>query len=170
MHIWYLIEDPEQLHRLAGRYIERIGPLQTFLESGGRIDGLPEDLPALLQEKVELLKEAVRLYRIGRSVPVPLSAVEDSGAVTDRFMDRVREIHREVGGVPEELLERVAEIPKFQKAKLEQLEEYLQDEGYLSTREPYAPEQLRARLQARISTMRHVDRQEAEALLQRVFS
>lgn len=170
MHIWYVIEEPELIYRAAERSIDRVGQLQTYVESEGVVDGLPENFSAVLHEKVELLREAVRLYRIGRSVPVPIHAVEESGAVTERFMKQVREIHREVGGVPERLLARVAEIPKFQRNKLEQLEEYLQDEGYLSTREPYAPEELRARLQARISNLRQLDRNEAAAMLERVFS
>ncbi len=169
MHIWYLIEDPELIYRLTIRTIDRLGALRTFLGSGGRVDGSPEYFLSALQEKQELLREAVRLYRIGRDIPVPFSEIEESGAVTARFIDQVRSLHHETGGDPGQLLERIAGIPKFQRGKLEELEEYLKEKGYISSREPYTPEEFQARLQAHISKLEHVEREEAETLLQRVF-
>lgn len=169
LHIWYVIEESEVIHALASRSIHRLGPLRVFLEGGGHISELPEDFSGVLGEMVDLLTEAVRLYRIGRNVPVDFSVIQESGAVTDRFIDVVREIHEEVGGEPRRLLERMADIPKFQNAKLEQLEEYLQEREYLSSREPYSPEHLRAHMQARITRLRHLRRECAENALERVL-
>jgi hypothetical protein len=93
---------------------------------------------------VEAWQEA---WQIGRGKPVGRAALQDSGAVSENFIDDVSDLADDLSDDAASLLralrEREDERAKgFYDSKADQLEAYLEDEGYLDQRETKDPEEM----------------------------
>ena len=137
LHVWYLIDDVEKLHKVLGAGFERWGALKQLLESNSAVNGIgltPED-----GKKIGLRARALQTWRegwmIGRGKPVDRTALLDSNAVSDAFIDDVSEKCDSVDGCGVTLLRalRNGDVSKFRSAKADELEEYLLDHGYIDT-------------------------------------
>lgn len=154
VHLWHLLEDPETLYAFLDAGFERWGQARGLLEAGGAeiVPGGEEALaPAAAAARA--LGEALRLRRLGRGKPVDRAVLAESGAVSPTFLDGMTTAAERLGGDARRLLEalearELEEVKGFRSAKIEELQAYLADGGYLPRGEPLAPEELRARVLA----------------------
>ena len=148
LHLWYLIEDVDLLHRLLEAGINRWGQLQT-LASYGHVAMVRRDSKAYRQAEAaaRVIETAVGLWRIGRGEPIDRAALDESGAVSDTYLDRVDELAEQVGRHAERLLEGLeqGEVRGFRTDKREALAEYLANNGYLAEEDPLLPEEIHDR-------------------------
>jgi len=121
-----------------------------------------------MEEKAELLDRYLKLYRQGRPRPIDRGILEDSGAVSDSFIDAVSEKLEVLNRDPAKLLEalRNGEVSGFRSNKMDELENYLLEQGYLDTREQLQREMIENALNALISNL-SISRKEADIFLRR---
>ncbi|MFB6307277.1 MAG: hypothetical protein ABEH43_09875, partial [Flavobacteriales bacterium] len=153
LHLWYLIENPAILANCLRKRITRWEQLKNFLDSGGKIESIDQELITEAEQKVHLLRHYQTFYRKGRPYPIDRSVLEDSGAVSDKFINEVSQKLKENSENPEKLLESLknGEVKRFAKNKIEELEEYLKDKEYLPREELMDEENINTQLQAYIS-------------------
>ena len=123
-----------------------------------------------LDSKVELLSSFQELYKTGRAKPIDRSVLQDSGAVSDVFMDVVDAKLKEVDHNPKLLIDalRAGEVPRFNRNKIEELQDYLFKFNYLDENEILTPEEIDIQIQALLSRM-ELSVDEAERFLMRVM-
>ncbi|HUE95628.1 MAG TPA: hypothetical protein VMN39_03165, partial [Longimicrobiaceae bacterium] len=145
LHLWYLFESPEPLHRaIATLGTDTWGGFKVLVENGAT--GV---LPPDLVRKVEWLgiaaEAALRGMCTGRGRSLDRHALLASGAVSDTFIDEVVERCRSFDGDAARLLEALEAraVPKFLQKKIDALREFCLAEGYLDPREPLQPEKIR---------------------------
>lgn len=171
LHLWYLMDDPDLLYKAHSSGIEYWGAFKSYLDEGGVIKGLDEKEIKKIEEKADLLERYLQLYRQGRPRPIDRSVLEESGSVSDSFIDAVSEKLKELNGNPAELLAalRNSEVSGFRTNKMEDLENYFLEQEYLDAREPMDSDSLRVALQAYISNL-ELSVKEAERFLERLNS
>ncbi len=153
LHLWYLLDDPEPLHAiLAGLKVERWGPLAALLEVG-RGDLLPLGLAASLEHLASAAGHPLKLLQVGRGRPVDRAALIASGAVSDRFLDEVDALCRDVSGDAGRIIEGLSDkaVPGFRVNNLEALTVFFEEEGYLDRREPVTRGRLRVEILGRLT-------------------
>lgn len=142
LDLFFLLEDQlDTLHRLRVAGIETAGQAATLLETGA-LDGLlaPETrqrLDCRLKLTRAVHGEACR--GIGR--PVDREALAATGAVSDRFLNALTELARDLDGHAESLISalqtrRDARSQGFQSRKIEDLENALREGGWIDERPP----------------------------------
>jgi len=148
LHLWYLIEDVDLLHRLLEAGINRWGQLQT-LASYGHVAMVQRDSQVFRQAEAaaRVIETATGLWRIGRGEPVDRAALADSGAVSDVYLDRVDELAETLGRDARRLLDALerSEVRGFRNDKREALADYLAAGGYLAEDDPLDPEEIHDR-------------------------
>jgi uncharacterized protein YhaN len=153
LHLWYLIDDVDLLHRLLETGINRWGQLQT-LATYGHVEMVRRDSQVYHRAEAAALaiETAVNLWRIGRGEPVDRAALADSGAVSDVYLDRVDELAEQVGRDARRLLDALerSEVRGFRNDKREALAEYLANNGYLAEDAPLAPEEIHERTRVQL--------------------
>lgn len=152
-HLWYVVDDVETLHEFLEMGIERWGQLRNLLDRG-RSDFLPANSGTLseIRQNAEALAEFSESWRHGRGDPVDRSVLEDSGAVSSNFIDRVTELAQSVGGDGQQLVDALydGEVNGFWKSKTEELEEYLQANGHIVSRDSLSNDEIRIRMIQRL--------------------
>lgn len=142
--LWYVTEDSEQLYRLRAAGIERWGHLRSLLEVGA-VDGvLSETFREQVRQHGVALEAFVEAYTVGRGKAVDRDVLEATDAVTTKFIDEVSSLADRVDGDPEEILDRLPDVPHFRQKKIEKLREYLREEDYLDPRPTRPDEQIRS--------------------------
>lgn len=152
-HIWYVVEDVDVLYELLELGIERCGQLQNLFERSR--DGLlPGDVEAHreIQQNMAALEEFTQAWQIGRGDRVDRSVLENSGAVSSTFIDRVSRLADEYDGDAEQLVDALyaGQVDRFRHNKAEELEEYLRANGYLVSRESLEITEIRIRMIERL--------------------
>ena len=170
LHLWYIIDYPGVLYDCLSLGIRYWGQLKSFLENSGTIQGLDSDYIKKLKDKAALVERFQQLYRQGRPVPIDRSVLENSGAISDKFIDAVSQKLEEVNRNPEQLIRalRKGEVPRFIKSKIDELEEFLVNKGYIREEEVLNKDEILVNLQAMISTM-EVERGEVERMIERIL-
>jgi len=147
---WVLDDRLELLHRLLTAWrIKRIGALRRLLEGPSAAVALPDAAERdRVLARIELLQCWIEAWRIGRGVPVDRQTLERADGVTDTMLDGVSAAAIECHGDASQLLEALDQgiVPGFRKAKLEQLEQWLEKQGHLDRRRPLDPEARRERV------------------------
>ncbi len=142
--LWYVTEDPELLYRLRAAGIERWGHLRSLLEIGA-VDGLlSEASREQARRHGAALETFVEAYTVGRGKAIDRDVLKASGAVTNTFIDEVSALADRVDGDPDEVLDRLPDVPQFRQHKIDELREYLRQEGYLDPRPTHSDEQIRS--------------------------
>ena len=140
-HLFYVLPgETGMLHEFVRHGIEYAG--QWDIVAGKPLAERlcrPILTPDEVGSRLELLRTFCGLWQLGRGCPVDRIALEQSGAVTDRYLDGVSEMARELGGDARELLGRLEQrqderIRGFQSKQIEKLEQYLLDSGYIDER------------------------------------
>lgn len=134
VHLWYLIEDVNQLYRLLMHDINKWGQLQTLVDIG-LAEGLTRDSQLFLQASAaaRLLQRLFLYWRQGRGEPVDRAVLEASGAVSSRFIDEVSQLAASLGGDARQLIEnlRTGQVRRFHTAQIDALEAYLTERACL---------------------------------------
>jgi len=170
LHLWYVIEDTGALYDCLSLGMRYWGQLKSFLENNGAIQGFDLDYINKLKDKVALLERFQELYRQGRPVPVDRSVLENSGAISDKFIDAVSQKLEEVNRNPQHLIQalRKGEVPRFIKSKIDELEEFLANKGYIREEKMLGKDEILVNLQAMIST-KEVERGDVERMIELIL-
>ncbi len=134
--IFHLLRDRlDLLHRLMNEWrVAHAGPFWQLLRSDAGAKAVPdEQWRARLLDRYRIAQTWCELWRRGRGLPVERNALEQSGAVSDRFMDEVSALAQRCDGDAGSLLQRLQAraVSGFHRSKLEELAEWLTDHGYL---------------------------------------
>lgn len=134
VHLWYLIDDVQELYRLLIHDINKWGQLQTLVDIGSA-EGLTRESLLFLRASAaaRLVEHLLRYWRQGRGEPVDRAVLEASGAVSSAFIDEVSQLSQSLDGDARQLIEnlRVGQVRRFRTAQIEALEGYLTECGYL---------------------------------------
>ncbi|MEF8844671.1 MAG: hypothetical protein V5A59_04290 [Bacteroidales bacterium] len=170
IHLWYLLEDKQLLYNCLKNGLEYWGQLDSYLRNGGKLEGIEDRWIKTLREKVNLLSRFQELYRQGRPRPIDRSILEQSGAVSEKFIDAVSDQLKRVKGDPEKLIQalRNRNVQGFRENKMEELEQYLLEQGYMDDQTPMKEEDIWINLKALISNL-SIENGEAEKLIERVL-
>ncbi|CAA9306254.1 MAG: hypothetical protein AVDCRST_MAG89-818 [uncultured Gemmatimonadetes bacterium] len=145
VHLWYLVDDPELLHRIVALGAETWGSLRTLVDAvGPSLLGPDETGYARLAALARAMERLLESRRIGRGRRVDRDALERSGAISPTFMDRVDALRVKHGGRTDLLVEEVDRLPRFQKRA--EFREFLEREGYLDPRDPLDDTRIRTDL------------------------
>lgn len=109
---------------------------------------LPRALPV-----ARAIQAAFEAWQRGRGLPVDRAALQDSGAVSGTFLDRVAALAAETSGDARALLERLegGALKGWRQAATLALREHLEEQGYLATEAPLAPADLRVHVLAAVA-------------------
>ena len=151
-HIFYVLWDDLALLRgFLANAIERAGQWQTVAGTSLAERLASRSITATqVGLRLELLEVFCELWKQGRGRPVDRDALEDSGALTGRYLDDVVEIAKELDGDPERLLDMLARrgderLQGFRARSVERLRSYLVDQEYLDGRPVFTESELQLR-------------------------
>ncbi len=149
IHVFHLLRDDlPRVHRLMSDWgLLTQGQVELLLDSAAAEHAVPDpDARRRVGARCRVSRLWVDAWRAGRSRLIDRSTLEQSGAVSDTFIDRVSDLLGEVDGDPTALLHRLPGIPRFWRSKIEELETWLVEQGYLSLDEPLEPVEREARV------------------------
>ncbi|UHQ96232.1 ATP-binding protein [Natrinema halophilum] len=148
-HLWYLVDDVETLHQLLEFGTEHWGQLNNLLQWGnGDLLSVDSGQITVAQENAAALNEFVDAWEVGRGEPVDREILEDSGAVSSNFIDKVTGLAESVNGDGRQIVESLhdGEVNRFRSGKASELETYLEENGYIDPRDTLEYGQIRARV------------------------
>lgn len=172
IHVWYLVDDVAVLHRLLDAGIERWGQLKTVIDRpNATLLGEDRDVIQSFRLGGIAIEAFVEAWQQGRGDPVDQAALEDSGAVTDTFIEEVTELARTHNGDATKIIRglRNSAVKGFRSGKMDELEEYFEAEGYIPAADPLEPEEIQRRVLQRLLAQ-DVDRERAMQLARDVLS
>ncbi|PWG62345.1 hypothetical protein [Sediminicurvatus halobius] len=141
-----LRDDLPQLHRLMEDWrVTRLGELEALLAGAAAERALPDrDVRERLAARCRIARSWLGHWRRGRGRPVDRGVLEASGVIRETFIDRVSELADRVGGDAEALVSalREGQVKRFRGQTTDELEAWLQAEGYLDPEPPLEPEAL----------------------------
>ena len=144
-----LWDDLELLHEFLTNGIERAGQWRTV--SGTPLAdklSVQSKSPEEITLRLDLLKIFCELWNRGRGRQLDRDALEDSGTLSERFLETVVEIADELLGDPEKLLDALRShkderLRGFRSNSLEKLEQYMRENGYIDEHPVLIEEELR---------------------------
>jgi hypothetical protein len=150
--VFYLLDQPAELHALMQAGCQTWGQMQAMRRAGGESVfmelGVTKDerfAPAA-EARFVLLAKLRRLYSQGRGLPVTADVVldEESPVAHLKHAKAVAALAGELECDGRALIDalRNRRVRGFQKRKIEELEAWLQEEGYLDDRETLPIEEL----------------------------
>ncbi len=153
-HFFYVLwDDPDLLYDCLLNGIERAGQWRTvagtsLAERLGSLSISPADITA----RLDLLKAFCELWLQGRGRTVGREVLEESEALTDRYLDDVVAIARDLEGDAKRLVAALdgnqdPRLRGFRKSNVERLQLYLAETGYLDDRPVLDEDDLRLRAQ-----------------------
>ena len=148
IHLFYLLRDNlDLLYELIKEWrITSLGQLETLLGSNAVSAAVTDTgVRDRLRQRCGVVHIWTKLWRQGRGRPVDRIALEQSGAVSETFIDRVADLSEEIKGDGAVLVQalRDGRAPRFQSGKIEELERWLADEGYTDEEEILPAEERR---------------------------
>jgi DNA repair protein SbcC/Rad50 len=152
VHLWHLIEDPDELFGLLAMGVETWGMLEALVRHGAGGDGTAAALHERAAPRARMLARILDLARIGRGRPVDGTVLRASGAVSDTFMDRALALCRELDGDAARLVEAIdgRALRGFRRDNAGKLRAYLEAEGYLDVRARLEADAIRVRVLAEL--------------------
>jgi DNA repair exonuclease SbcCD ATPase subunit len=170
LHLWYVMDDEELLYNCLKQGLNRWGQLESFWEHGGKIEGLQDETISISKEKIRLLEHYQDLIQQGSPIFIDRSVLENSDAISDKFIDEVSQKLNELEGNPEPLLDALknSEISGFRTNKIDELESYFIEKGFIDERERLSVDEIQSQTKAFVS--RHkISAEEAEEFLRRII-
>ncbi len=136
VHLFHLLRDDlESLHRLMDTWrVTTLGQLESLLASNAAEGAIPETaVRGRLKQRCVATRAWTQLWRQGRGRPVNRMVLEQSDAVSTRFIDRMAELADEMQGDGTALIDALRQhrLPRFHLSKTEELEQWLTEEGYI---------------------------------------
>lgn len=134
-HLFHLLRDDlDLLYQLIENWrITSLGQLEALLDSdAGPAAVTDTEQRNRLRQRCTVVCAWTALWRRGRGRPVDRIALEQADAVSETFIDRAAQLAETIGEDGEALLQalRAGKLPRFQTARIEELERWLADEGY----------------------------------------
>ncbi len=148
VHLWHVVDRPTTLHELLSAGVRTCGQLRTMLEAGATLGAGSADGLDAADRRARVIERACALWTQGRGRPVDRAALEDSGAVSETFIDEVTELARRLGGEANDFLNALADgqIARWRSSNTDKLREYFLEEGYLDDETVLEPGGIIARL------------------------
>jgi hypothetical protein len=150
-HVWYVVEDVDLLHRLLQMGVSRWGQLRALLESGDRsVLQTDRETSQRVEASGRALEAFVRAWSVGRGKPVHRMVLQDSGAVSETFIDEVSQLAQDLSGDGEKIVEALirGDVARFRTGKAEDLRAYLEDERYIDPADPLPETEVSRRIVA----------------------
>ena len=163
VHLFYLVRDDlTLLHALMDTWsITTLGQLEALLASDAAQAAVTDkDSHHRLRRRCRAVQAWIDLWRRGRGRPVDRGALEGCGAISAIFIVRTAALSEQVHGDGKALVDalRAGTLPHFHSSKVDELEQWLADEGYTDDRERLTADERR-----RLSLQRAVPETEADA-------
>ncbi|TVS11549.1 MAG: hypothetical protein EA419_07830 [Wenzhouxiangella sp.] len=146
IHLVHVLRDDLGLaDRLLRLGLERLGELERLIE---RLETAPAGDPPLTSEEAATLRQRVQAaalilddWRNRHPRPVDTEVLQRCGLLSERFLPQVGALAEKIGGHPGRLIERLEEgaVPRFRSEVIEQLRQWLADEGFPARRAGDAP-------------------------------
>ena len=135
IHLFHLLRDDlELLHRLMATWrIATLGQLESLLASNAADGAIPDaSVRSHLEQRCKAARAWTDLWRQGRGRHVNRAVLEQSGAVSDIFINRAAGLADELQGDGIALINalRQGRLPRFHTTKTDELEQWLADESY----------------------------------------
>lgn len=149
LHLWYIIDDVSVLWRLMQKGIKRWGQLQPYLENGEyQSIGLTEKECSHYRLLGNVLTVWQKSWSIGRGKPVDRSVIENSGAVSANFIDKVVHLCDKSDGNGQAIIDSLEnkEVPGFYKSKIDELESYFRENGFICSEKTLCPDEIESRM------------------------
>lgn len=137
--LWYLLKhQPYTLAPLLTLGIHTVGTYRVYQRAGTLTSQLDAHGRVELDQKIKALGYLQEAWRIGRPPAVPENKLIESGCISDTFLDQTLALCRECGGNAATLLDKLSEgaVKGFRKNKLDELHDFLREQGYLSQEQP----------------------------------
>ena len=141
--LYYLLRDAlPVLHEFLQARIETVGQCQSLLKGdtvlGNKVVAGSE-VGAQLEARIALFETFCLAWREGRGKSVGRAEIEESGAVSDKYLDTVAEFAAEIGGDARHLIDALRERsdPRFKGyrgASADALERFFMDNGHVDER------------------------------------
>ena len=144
VHLFHLLRDDlSLLHQLMETWrINSLGQLENLLQSSAA-QGAVADAGhrQRLLHRCAAARRWTDLWRQGRGKPVDRPALEQSGAVTNVFIDEATDLAAQLAGNGQALIDalRTRRLPGFRQNKIDELEQWLIDQGHIDPRAPLSP-------------------------------
>ena len=148
VHLFRLLRDDlDMLYQLMETWrITSLGQLEALLDSNAGPAAVSDaELQDRLRQRCRIIRIWTTLWRRGRGRSVNRIALEQSGAVSEKFIGPVADLSKEVHGDGEALVQalRKGKVSRFHTGKIEELERWLADEGYTDEEEILPAEERR---------------------------
>jgi hypothetical protein len=149
-HFFHVLwDDLELLHGFLSNGIVRAGQWRTVSDSALAAKLCANSIPSgEISVRLNLLENFCEYWNKGRGRLVDREVLEDSDALSDRFIDQVALIAAELGGDSEKLLDALRSrvdprLKGFRASSLENLERYLRENVYVDEHPVLNVEELR---------------------------
>jgi hypothetical protein len=146
-YLWYLIEDEKILDYFLQMGIKTWGQLKTLLETTNKNIIAPEKIDEI-KSMGRCLEMFVDSWKIGRGQPVNRSVLKKTDAVTQNFIDKVAQLAENEAGDAEIIISKLrqGQVSNFLKKKIDQLEQYFKENGYIASEEILTADEIYARI------------------------
>ena len=136
IHPFHLLRDDlNLLHRLMDTWhTKSLGQLQALLKSSAAQDAIGDaNHRQRLLNRCAAACHWVELCRQGRGKPVDRSALQQSGAVSENFIDKATDLAGKCNGDAQCLISalRDGRLAGFWKNKMDELEQWFEEKGYI---------------------------------------
>lgn len=159
-HLWYIIEKPETLYSLLNAGIETWGQLRTLIESNAQIIAeLGKEQLNTIWQLGMALEEYSEGWKVGRNRQVDRAVIESSGAVTENFIEDVMNLVEACEGDPGKIIDGLIQgkVSGFRSSKIDELESYFHQKGYISREDQLTESELKTRMLASITDPQPAD-------------
>jgi len=148
--IFYLVETAAEFYFLYALKIETYGQLKHLIKTPQIQESLNVINWQKIQCKCALLEHFFELWSIGKGKEIHAEVLV-RGGVSEKYIDPVLEIARELAYNPKQLLEVLTakedeRLKGFRQTALTKLQSIFLDEGYLDLRSPVSPEDFQINL------------------------
>jgi len=148
VHLWYLVEDPERLYKILNNGINLWGQLENLVDSNNS-ENLTADSTVYKNAAAaaRVLESALRYRLVGRSRPVNRRVLKDSDCC-GTHLEAVVERAEELDGNGRRLVTALSagEVKRFRKQKISELEQYLEEHGFIPVEEELSPAEIDERV------------------------
>ncbi len=168
LHIARLINDTGLVYRCLRSGLTTWGLLSSYTQHNGRLEGLSDEIIREMNQKITLLEYYLELFRTGLPGLIDWEVIKESDAITRNFEADARNLLEKTTGDPVRFMEELSKLPGFQTRMKEKMKTYLSDKGYLPEDERLSEEEVKIRLQARISNM-NLSEEEAFDFINGIF-
>jgi len=151
-HVAHIVDDAEQLYALARAGIETVGPLRNQARIGPSDGYIAPDALARALARAELLDAFADAWSVGRGRPLTREDLAAAG-VSDKFIDNVSEIGRELDWNAERLMAAIEaredeRLKGFRAKTIETMSDWMHESGHLSSEQRLGEDEARARVLA----------------------